>query len=218
MNLIIPKFSMRRTFDRIWQAVRGCQVAQFVSHEGDLPLAYDLARYERTPDGTMWAPDMAKFLLDRPLCGAGYSFESRRWMHPASDAAIATTGANTVNFNCYDYFAIALIGFYWTVAGTVTAMVMDFDKYPRLFAGGTVVDKLNGTNGVLTAPTVASQAQGTILYKNLGHNPGEIDIEPGNSVQAIVTTTTTAGNGMPFVVGYARAEEYVNLTGEVESA
>ncbi len=214
MTLLIPQFSIRRSLDRFWKAIRRQPVAQFVSHEGDLPLAYDLARYQRQA----WTPDMAKFLLDRPLCGAGYSFESRRWMHPASDAAIATTGANTVNFNCYDYFAIALIGFYWTVSGTVTAMVMDFDRYPRLFAAGTVVDKLNGTNGVLTAPSVASQAQGTILYKNLGHNPGEIDIEPGNSVQAIVTTTTTAGNGMPFVVGYARAEEYVNLTGEVESA
>lgn len=214
MNILIPTFRLRPALNRFWQAVKGNPVAQYLSHEAQLPLAYDLSRYQRTP----WGPTLSQFLLGRPLQGAGYAFESLRHLSPVSDAAIATTGANTTNFNVYHPFSVVMIGFCWTVAGTVTALVMDFDRYPRVAAGGTVVDKLDGSNGVITAPSVASQAAGNVLYKDLGDNPGEIDLDPGNSVQAIVTTTTTAGNGIPFVVGFARAETMRNFSAAVASA
>jgi hypothetical protein len=214
MNILIPRFNMRPALNKFWQAVKGNPVAAFMSHEAHAPLAYDLSRYHRQ----VWFPGMAEFLLGAKLKGAGYSFESRRWLHPASDAAIATTGANTVNFNCYDFFSVSMIGFCWTVAGTVTALVMDFDRYPRVAAGGTVVDKLDGSNGVITAPTVAGQAAGNRLYKDLGDNTGVIDLDLGDSVQAIVTTTTTAGNGIPFVVGFTRSQTMPNLSTAVASS
>lgn len=215
MNIIIPKFSLNGLKrNALWAAVRGTWIGKFVAHEGQLTLAKDLSVDLK---GVCQAEDFAEKLFGMQLRGAGYGWESRRNLQPASDAAIATTGANTVNFNIYDLFEIAVIGFFWTVAGTVTAMVMDFDLYPRIAAGGTVVDKLDGTNGVLSgaAFTVASQAQGNLWYNDIADTKSPITASPGNSVQAIVTTTTTAGNGIPFVIGWSKSETFRNLSNAV---
>ncbi len=217
MNLLLPKFrTPTRVLDQVWQAVKGRskEIAERVSHRHQLPLAFDLARAVQQrvlrPEDAL---QLSEQFFGPRLCGAGHAFESRRWMNPASDAAIATTGANTVNFNAYDFWAVTHIGFYWTVTGTVTAMVMDFDLYARLFASTLLADKLNGADGVLSGGTftIASQAAGNMWVKDLGDNKGEIDVTAGQSIQAIVTTTTTAGNGMPFVLGYPRAESYRNI-------
>lgn len=210
MNIIIPKFSLNgRVRNALWAMVAGTWIAQFISHEGQLTLAKDFAGL-REP----WRDDFAAKLFGMQLRGAGYGWESRRNLHPASDAAIATTGNNTVNFNVYDWFEIALVGFYWTVAGTVTAMTMDFDLYPRLAAAGSVVDKLDGSSGVLSgaAFTVASQAQGNLWYNDIADTKSPVTATPGNSVQARVETTTTAGNGMPIVIGWSKSETFRNLS------
>lgn len=218
MNLYLPKFRPSGLIlDRAWHSLKTLSqsIAGRVSHRAQVPVALDLARAVRqrvyTPEQ---AAGLAGGLFGAPLKGAGLGWESRRWLNPASDAAIATTGANTVNFNVYDFFSLTVIGFYWTVAGTVTAMVGDFDLYTRLFASTLLTDKLDGSNGVLSGGTftLASQVAGAMWVKDLGTNIGEIDVSPGNSVQFIVTTTTTAGNGMPFVIGEPRAETFRNVS------
>lgn len=148
------------------------------------------------------------------LRGAGAGWESRRALEPVSNAAIATTGTNSVRFNIYDYMEILHIGFVWTVAGTVTAMAMDFDLYDAPFAGTLKTDKLDGVRGFIQAPSVASQAIGRILTKDIG-DLGAINVNPGQSISANVTTTTTAGNGMPFVLVVPRAETFINLGSSV---
>lgn len=223
MNIIIPRFSMKRFLNQAWSRLRGTELGKVMTHQAQAPLALDLHRYlfSKHP---LAALSVAKSQFGMELRGAGYGWESRRWFQPASDATIATTGANTVNFNILDFCEVYTIGFVWTVAGTVTALVMDFDRYPNVAAGGTVIDKLDGTNGVITAPTVAGQAIGNILYKDLTGgltgSPGiaPVALNPGDSVQAIVTTTTTAGNGLPFVIGGPRAETYLNFTDMVRSS
>ena len=219
MNLFLPQFKTPAlVLDQCWQALKSLSpsLARLVNHRAQAPVAFDIARgvsgrVLRPEDGE----DLLRGLLGgMELHGAGSAWESRRWMNPASDAAIATTGNNTVNFNAYDFWAVTHIGFYWTVTGTVTAMSMDFDLYARLFASTLLTDKLNGADGVLSGGTftIASQAAGNLWIKDLGDNKGEIDVTIGQSIQAIVTTTTTAGNGMPFVLGHPRHEIYRNVS------
>ncbi len=214
MNLLIPRFSRPR-FDALWRAVKGSFVAPFVSHEGDLPMAYDLARFEQK-NKTIAVPSLAdlyRMCFDRPLQGAGYAFESRRWLHSnAADSQVDAATNATVDYNIYDFFAVAIIGFHATVTITTTPIVVDFDLYPQLYAQGTAVDKLDGTNGVLTSPSTAAQTAGKFLFRDLGHDPGEIDVTPGQSIQAIIATAGAAGDGFPFVIGYARPEEFRNVS------
>lgn len=223
MNILEHRFSparLRPQYNRFWAHLKGTPLGPSLTHEGQFPLAMELCRAahrRRSLRHHLFGLGLALFGME--LRGAGYSWESRRWMHSTdANETIASTGANTVDFNCYDFFSVSLIGWFWTVAGTVTALVMDFDKYPQINAGGTVVDKLDGTNGVITAPTVAGQAIGNLLYKDIGNNPGEIDLSPGECVQAIVTTTTTAGDGMPLVLGFPRHETFANLSYEIVSS
>lgn len=223
MKIIIPKFNIKSLLNQAWARLRGTEMGKTMTHEAQAPLALDLHRhlFGTNPNE---ARSIGMSLFGRPLRGAGYGWESRRWFQPASDATIATTGANTVNFNIMDFAEVYIIGFVWSVAGTVTALVMDFDRYPNIAAGGTVIDKLDGTNGVITAPTVAGQAIGAVLYKDLTGgltgSPGiaPVALNPGDSIQAIVTTTTTAGNGLPFVIGGPRAETALNFTDMVRSS
>jgi hypothetical protein len=208
MNVMVPKFKVGAVLAAaMWAAVRGTWIDRFVSHRAQIPMAYDMLGL-RSP----FRGGLAAGLFGMELRGAGGAWESRRWLQPASDAEIATTGNNTVNFNVLDYFEVAIVGFYWTVTGTVTAMVMDFDKYPRVAAGGTVVDKLDGTNGVLSGFAVGDQTQGKLWYNDIADKNAPVTIEPGQSIQAIVTTTTTAGNGLPFVVGWTKNETFRNLS------
>lgn len=218
MTILIPKFKPAGlVLDKAWRSLTAMSsaLAGLVTHRAQAPVALDLARAVRQ---RVYRPEdaigLAGGLFGQPLRGAGLGWESRRWMNPASDAAIATTGANTVNFNAYDFFAVTVIGFYWTVTGTVTALVMDFDLYARLFASTLLTDKLNGADGVLSGGTftIASQAAANMWVKDLGDNKGEIDVAAGQSIQALVTTTTTAGNGMPFVIGEPRAETFRNVS------
>jgi len=207
------------SFNRIWAAIKRVGLGAVVQRESDLPLAWDIHQ------ATIHKPSMrdllAQALLANPfpvLRGAeGPLGESLRYLHPASDAAIATTGTNGVNFNVYDWTLVKTIGFVWTVAGTVTAMVMDFDLHSQLAGASLLTDKLDGTNGVITAPSLASQAIGNLLYKDLDAT-GPVLIQPGYSIRANVTTTTTAGNGIPFVLGYPKPDSMANLTRAFKSA
>lgn len=203
----MPKFTMpMSTLNALWSALRRTAIGQTMTHRAQAPVAMDLARQSAQP----WALPLAKELFGLELRGAGSGWESRRALEPVSNAAIATTAANNVRFNIYDYMEILHIGFVWTVAGTVTAMAMDFDLYDAPFAGTLKTDKLDGVRGFIQAPSVASQAIGRILTKDIG-DLGAINVNPGQSISANVTTTTTAGNGMPFVLVVPRAETFINL-------
>lgn len=199
-------------FNRIWSTVKRTVLRRFVQDEHDLPLAFDLSR-------RLWVPRFrlaAQAILGIPLMpvlhgSAGYGYESRRWLNPETAGEIATTGANTNNFNVNDFFRPTVVGVVWTTAGTVTALVADFDKYTRPLGAGTVTDKLDATNGTITAPSiVASQAIGRVVFKDLSNY--SISLNPGNSVQFIVTTTTTAGGVIPFVLGIPNSDVFANLS------
>ena len=215
MNIIVKSFSMGQVLNRVWGFIKQTPLERFISHRAQvLPAAYLYTKGDRR-----YAQAFAESYFGLPLRGAGSAWESRLPLpaEPTATSPIVTTGANGLNFFVPDWCEVLGIRFAWQVAGTVTALVMDFDKYPSPNAVGTVVDKLDGTNGVLTAPTVASQAIGNVLYKDLGDQLA-IELEPGNSVRANVTTTTTAGSGVPAVIVVPHPETMLNLSTAVLSS
>lgn len=214
MNLIIPKVSKSFALNVLWRYIKRTPLAQYIAHASQVvPAAYLLQGDHR------YAKMCAESLFAEPLRGAGHGWESRMAlpMEPGATSPLVTSSANTINFQVPDWCEVMAIRFAWQVAGTVTALVMDFDKYPSPTAVGTVVDKLDGTNGFLTAPTVAGQAIGNVLNKDIG-NTLYISLDPGNSVQAIVTTTTSAGSGIPSVIVVPRAEVAANLSTMIASS
>lgn len=220
MNILIPKFSMKSRMNTFWAAIVATWIAPYVQHEAQAQAAASVMKMFKTAaDVEAFGHVFAAGLFGRELKGAGYAWEGRQALipDPSGTSPVVTTGANTLNFQAHDFCSIMEIGFIWQVAGTVTALVMDFDKYPGPNGTGTVVDKLDTVNGKITAPTVAGQAIGNVLYKDLG-NTLEIDLNKGNSVQAIVTTTTSAGSGIPYVLVVPRAETNANLTTAIASS
>lgn len=214
MNLIIPNVSRIFALNSLWRYIKRTPLAQYIAHASQVVPAAYLLKGDKT-----YAEHCARSLFAEPLRGAGSGWESKMAlpMEPGATSPLVTTGANVINFQVPDWCQVMGIRFAWQVAGTVTALVMDFDKYPSPTGVGTVVDKLDGTNGVLTAPTVAGQAIGNVLYRDIADTL-YITLDPGNSVQAIVTTTTTAGSGVPSVIVIPRAEVYANLSTMIESS
>lgn len=208
LNLILPKFSMPRLLDTLWRSLRTTEMAPFIAHRSQVvPVAYAL-KGDRG-----YAKEFARMFFAEPLKGAGSGWESRMPlpMEPGATCPVVATGNNTLTFQVHDFCEVLSIRFAWQVQGTVTAMVMDFDSYPAPNGVGTVVDKLDTVNGVITSPSVtASQAPGAILYKNLGDTLS-LPLDPGMSVIANVTTTVTAGSGVPAVIVVPRAENLANL-------
>lgn len=220
MNIVIPKFSLKPKMNRLWAAIVSTWIAPYIQHEAQAMAAVGVMKMFRTKaEVETFGHLFAAGLFGRELRGAGYAWEGRQALipNPSGTSPVVTTGANTLNFQCHDFCTVMEIGHIWQVAGTVTALVMDFDKYTGPNATGTATDKLDTTNGVITAPTVAGQAIGNVLYKDLG-NALEIDLNKGNSVQAIVTTTTTAGSGIPYVLVIPRAETNLNLSVAIASS
>lgn len=208
MNIIVPKFSFNaRVRAALWAMVQGTWIAPYVAHEGQLSLANDFARLKAP-----WRNDFAEKLFGMQLRGAGYGWESRRNLEPVVDTAIATTGANSTVFNIADWFEVGMVMFYWTVTGTVTIMDMDFDLHPQLAAAGSAVDKLDGTNGVLSGYAVGDQTAGKLWYNDIADTHSPVTVTPGQSIKALVGTTTTAGNGLPMVIGWSKSETFRNLS------
>ena len=208
MNIIVPKFSLTaRVRAALWAMVQGTWIAPYVAHEGQLSLANDFARLKAP-----WRNDFAEKLFGMQLRGAGYGWESRRNLEPVVDTAIATTGANSTVFNIADWFEVGMVMFYWTVTGTVTIMAMDFDLHPQLAAAGSAVDKLDGTNGVLSGYAVGDQTAGKLWYNDIADTHSPVTVTPGQSIKALVGTTTTAGNGLPMVIGWSKSETFRNLS------
>jgi len=211
MNIIIPKFGMNGLKrNALWAAVRQSWIGKFVAHEGQLSLAKDFAGMRLASRN-----DFAEKLFGMQLKGAGYGWESRRNLEPVTDTAIATTGANSTVFNIADYFEVAVVMFWWTVTGTITIMDMDFDLHPQLAGSGSAVDKLDGTNGVLSGYAVGDQTAGKLWYNDIADTHSPVTVSPGQSIKALVGTTTTAGNGLPMVIGWPKAETFRNLSGAV---
>lgn len=208
MNIIVKAFSMGMVLNRVWGFIKKTPLERFITHRAQvLPAAYLFTKGDKG-----YARHFSEAYFGLPLRGAGSGWESRLALpvEPGATSPVVVSGANVLNFFVPDFCEVLGLRFAWQVAGTVTALVMDFDKYPSPNAVGTVVDKLDGTNGFLTAPTVAGQAIGNVLYKDLG-NTLAIELEPGNSVQAIVTTTCTAGSGVPAVIVVPHPETMANL-------
>jgi hypothetical protein len=216
MNILIPQFNLRRALNGFWRAVRTSGIAKFVCHEAQAVLAYDLMRGVKDV-GVQHG--IAAGLFGLTLRGAGYSWESRRWLNPVTDTVVDATVANNKNFNCFDWFGVSFIAWYFQNAGSVTLLVADFDLYGKLNGTTLLTDKLDTVNGVLTAPSQAAQAAGSMVYKDIGNDPGEIAIAPGQSIQAIVTTTVTgATQTMPIILGFPMAETPLNLSTAYKSS
>lgn len=215
MNFLIRSFSIIGALNALWSVTKRTPLAQYITHRAQVFPAMYLWHH----GDKRYAEHFAQTYFGAPLRGAGSAWESRMGLpiEPGATSPIDVSGANGLNFFVPDWCEVLGIRFAWQVAGTVTALVMDFDKYPAPNAAGTVVDKLDGTNGFLTAPTVAGQAIGNVLYKNLGDTLA-IELEPGNSVRAVVTTTCTAGSGVPAVIVVPHPETMLNLSTAVLSS
>ncbi len=210
MNIIIPKFGMNGLKrNALWAAVRGSWIGKFVSHEGQLSLAQDLGRQLGLQPSRN---DFAEKLFGMQLKGAGYGWESRRSLVPVVQTAIATTGANSTVFNISDFMEIAVVMFWWTVTGTVTIMDMTFNLHPGLAAAGSAVAKLDGTNGLLSGYAVGDQTALKLWYNDLADTKSPVTVQPGQSIAALVGTTTSAGNGLPMVIGWPKSETLRNLS------
>lgn len=211
MNIIIPKFSLNaRVRAALWAMLAGTWIGKHVCHEGQLGLASDLVKLQAP-----WRNDFAEKLFGLQLKGAGYGWESRRNLTPVVQTAIATTGANSTVFNITDLFEIAVVGFWWTVTGTITIMDMTFNLHPQLAAAGSAVAKLDGTNGLLSGYAVGDQTAGKLWYNDIADTKSPVTATPGQSVAALVGTTTTAGNGLPLVIGWSKSETFRNISSAV---
>lgn len=219
MNLLIPRMRVSGSvLASLWGSLKKSWIEPFIQHEQQLPLAGDIARVVRRAKSaipTLQYPSLAQGLLCDPLRGAGMAWESMRWLQCAAGEAtpLDCTGANALNYNLLDFFEVHRLGLFWTTAGTTTALVLDFDLYPRPNGAGTLsADKLDGTNGVITAPTAAGQTLGSLLYKYMSNTVDPVRCNPGSSIKANVTTTVTAGAGLPIIIGCSSAEVYGNLS------
>lgn len=197
-------------FNLVWAVLGGSALGKLVERKVDLGLALDLSRkFGVNPQGRFL--DVCRTMLGEEMVLKGaYPDVGRRWLPATAVTALDLTGANSHLFNCYDYFIVDGIGLVWVTAGTVTAMSMNFNLHPELLGVGTAVaNKLDGTNGFITSPAVASQAIKDVLYKDLGAT-GTVRIVPGQSIKALVATPVTAGTGFPFVLGVPIAESMLN--------
>jgi len=204
-------------FNRIWNMAKRTVFGKMVQRECDLPLAMDIHR------GVQFAPSMAEAigrgLLARPipiLKGGLYGYESRRWLSPDIAGVMDFSGTGSEGqFNVFDFFLVDVIGYSFAIAGTTTAVKVDFDRYPAPNAKGTIIaSNLDGTNGTVTAPNITtSMAIGATVYKNIGDLTGPVKLNPGNSIDIDVATACTAGSeALAFVLGYPIAETFPNLT------
>lgn len=211
-------------FNRLWAFLRGTAVGKMVQRKSDLPLAMDIHR------ATLHLPSVSKDLgmglLKNPLPllqGGGYADDSRRWLHLDTTSYLDFTSTGSkAQFNVLDWFLVDVIGWTYSVAGTTTAASVGFDLYPSVNAAGTLVaSKLDGTNGVATAPNATTaQAIGAVVWKSLSKsNVGPFLVKPGQSIDVNVLTSCTSGNAcLPFVLGFPKAEEFTNYSTGYESA
>lgn len=216
MNILHSQ-SMKPYLNRFWSLLKGSWVAPFMTHEAQGLSALCLLKQFPQDVGRMFAQGW----YDRPLRGAAPGWESRYPLpyDPTGTIDVDLTGANSADMVVADFCTALEIGVGFTVAGTVTKLVMDFDLYPTMAdAVGTVVDKLDTVNGVITAALVADQAISNIIYKDLGHTVGGIDINKGSSVRALVTTPLTAGEGVPYCLVIPRAMNNANISTMIASA
>lgn len=216
----IIKPAPRYNFNAIWNQVKRVPwLGKQVNREVDLPLASDLFRAATPSLLTMLKMSLAHWLLG-PMAfrGAdgGYGGESRRWLYPDTAGVEDWTGTGVENtYNIHDRFTIDLIGMVFSVAGTTTAPVLDFDLLSGPLLTGTRTALLDGTNGRVTAPTT-TEAIGSIVYTDLATAP--VDVEWGNSVEVDVTTADAAAMGLSFIVGYPIAEHIANAANTVTAS
>ena len=203
--------------DRLWNWAKRTPLGKMIQRECDIPLAIDINRK------VQFAPSMAEALgrglLARPiplLHGATYGSESRRFLAPDIAGVMDFSGTGSEGqFNIFDWFLVDVIGYVFGIAGTTTAVKVDFDRYPSINATGTIIaSNLDGTNGTVTAPNITtSMAIGAVVYKNIGDLTGPVLCNPGNSIDVDVATACTAGSSaLAFVIGYPKPETFANLS------
>ncbi|MFQ5641098.1 MAG: hypothetical protein ACE5IR_24230 [bacterium] len=213
MNLWFPKISKITRMNQLWAKIAPTWIAPYLTHKAQVRCASSILNIFK-PNERRSAELMAAGLFSRPLRGAGFGWESRYALQPEPDVASPSPFNSTgvkAHFTVRDFFTVLEVGAIFEVAGTNTALVADFDRYTAPNGAGTLTDKLDGTNGTITAPNATTaQAVGAVVYKDLGDTT-PVDLNKGNSVAFDVTTAVTSGSGIPYVLGIARAEVNANL-------
>lgn len=102
------------------------------------------------------------------------------------------------------------IGLQFTVATTVTAAVVAFDR--RILTGSDT-GRVDGGIGILTEPSVGAAAIGKTLKKLV-----RVDVNAGDEIVVEVTTAASAGTCRPYVLYRVKEEHLANETDSVVSA
>jgi len=109
--------------------------------------------------------------------------------------ALSSVADNLRLWRILSPITVVRIGYLVTVAVTVTAPVVDFD---RRILPGSDTGRVDKGVGSIISPAVALQVIGAVVYKEV-----VADLNAGDEVSFQVTTAATAGNALPFM-------EYIN--------
>lgn len=219
MNIWTKGFRVASHFNAMWAQLKGSWIAPYMTDKFQSLSA--LTMLKRYPNQPAFGPTLAKAWYDRPLHGAAPGWESRYPLpyDPTATIDVDLTGTNAAAMIVSDFCTVMEIGCGITVATTTAVLNMDFDLYPTMADNvGTVVDKLDGTNGFLLESSIGLLGIGDVLYKDLAHELN-IDLSKGYSVNAIVIATApSAGQGVPYCLVVPRAESNANLATMIASS
>jgi hypothetical protein len=141
-----------------------------------------------------------------------YGAESRLGgVQPDAFTTIITSGVtnNLRLFRILQPITVLQIGIHLTVASTVAAFELDFDR--RILVASDTGRIAKGV-GALIEPSIG-HAIGTTIYKDL-----QVDLDPGDEVSVNCVTASTAGTGFPFMLYIPRAEVPGNFSEMFASA
>lgn len=219
MNIFVRTLTVAAYANAMWKQLKGSWIAPYMSDKCQSLSALSLIR--QFPDMPSWGPIVAQGWYDRPLRGAAKGWESQYPLpyDPTATIDVDLTSTNAAAFIVPDFCTVTEIGCGITVAPTVAKLNMDFNLYPTMADNvGTVVSKLDGTNGNIIETSIAQLAIGDVLYKDLA-NELNIDLNKGYSVNAIVLATApSAGQGVPYVLVTPRAMNNGSLATMIASA
>lgn len=142
-----------------------------------------------------------------------WSLESRSLAHAQPDALTSILVSGVTNnlrlWRIQNPVTVLQIGIQLTVATTVAAFELDFDR--RILIGSDAGRIAKGV-GALIEPSIG-HAIGNVIYKDV-----QADLNVGDEVSANCVTAATAGAGYPFIICVPRAEVPANFANMFASA
>ena len=210
MNICIPKFSVKPHLNRLWGELCRTWIAPYIQHPAQVIPAVGI--YNQFSNDQYIGKGLAESLFGQPLKGAGASWESKMWLinNEGETNPMTTSSTNSVDHDVLWNFEILIIGMFYTTVETGTPSKIDFDLFPQLQGGGTVIDKLDKTNGQIQPSAVGDTTPGDLVYKDLGDLTGSVVAPAGSTVTAVSDGGSGAGAGVPLILGVPHA---INLGG-----